>query len=402
VVIMPKQGQSVESCIIGKWHKNVGDDVAEGDVLFSYETDKAAFDEVATVAGKLTSVFFAEGDDVPCLEEVCELNGDGRGRQAILPVENNNGDGRGRQAILPVENNVEQIILPAGQTGLSVFPSPRARTLASQHNIDPATIPGTGPNGRVIERDVERVILEGGCPHPPPSTISHQPSAFIKHSAIRKLIAKSMMKSLSTMAQLTLNTSFDATAILNLRKRLKAAEGDSAPTLGDIVLFAVARTLLQHPELNAHYDDEKMTLFHSVNLGVAIDTPRGLMVPTLFGADRMSLADIAAQVKTVAADCRKGTVNPDTLTGGTFTVTNLGALGIESFTPVINPPQTAILGVCGITQRVRTNKNNGFDVYSAMGLSLTIDHRAVDGAPAAKFLQSLCGNLENIETIFKQ
>ena len=248
----------------------------------------------------------------------------------------------------------------------------------------------------MIERDVEKAILEGVPEAPRAAKKSDSSDAFHceKHSQIRKLIAKSMSQSLTTMAQLTLNTSFDATAIMNLRKRLKAESGDAAPTLGDMVLCAVSRTLLAHAGLNAHYDDEKMKYFHHVNLGVAIDTPRGLMVPTLFGADEMTLAQIAAGVRTLAENCRKGSVSPDVLKDGTFTVTNLGALGIESFTPVINPPQTAILGVCGITRRVRDFSSGGIELYSAMGLSLTIDHRAIDGAPAAKFLQDLCKTLE--------
>ena len=138
-----------------------------------------------------------------------------------------------------------------------------------------------------------------------------------------------------------------------------------------------------------------MTYFKHVHLGVAIDTPRGLMVPTLVAADAMSLPEISRQVKALAGDCRKGTISPDVLKGGTFTVTNLGTFGIESFTPVINPPQTCILGVCGLTTRVREKSDGSVGAYQAMGLSLTLDHRAVDGAPAARFLQELVAALEN-------
>ena len=210
-----------------------------------------------------------------------------------------------------------------------------------------------------------------------------------------------MHDSLSKMAQLTLNTSFDATEILAFRKRIKAANekglalAETVPTLGDIVLYAVSRTLLNHPACNAHYDDEKMTYFKHVHLGVAIDTPRGLMVPTLVAADAMGLPEISRQVKALAGDCRKGTISPDVLKGGTFTVTNLGTFGIESFTPVINPPQTCILGVCGLTTRVREKADGSVGTYQSMGLSLTLDHRAVDGAPAARFLQELVAALEN-------
>lgn len=213
-----------------------------------------------------------------------------------------------------------------------------------------------------------------------------------------------MHASISEMAQLTLHTTYDATDVTDLRERLKNALkkglGSSSlkpmtvPTFGDILLYAVSRVLLNHPGCNAHYDNEKMTYFKHVNLGVAIDTPRGLMVPTLFKADQMSLAEISAKVKEYAQACRSGTIAPDLLTGGTFTVTNLGTFGVENFTPVINPPQTCILGVGNIVTRVR-DEGGAVKPYPAMGLSLTLDHRAVDGAPAARMLKDLVTFLEN-------
>ena len=223
----------------------------------------------------------------------------------------------------------------------------------------------------------------------------------VKFSGIRRAISKSMTTSLHTMAQLTHNTSFDATAILNYRKALKAAGGDYAGiTLGDIILYAVSRTVLNYPDLNANMVEENsIRKFKHVNLGVAVDTPRGLMVPTIFHADEMSLLEISKAVKELAAECREGSINPDKLSGGSFTVSNLGNLGVESFTPVINPPQTGILGVCGTIDRVRKGADGSIQIYPAMGLSLTYDHRAVDGTPAAKFQQELGKNLENFTTL---
>ena len=171
-------------------------------------------------------------------------------------------------------------------------------------------------------------------------------------------------------------------------------------TLGDIVLYAVSRTLLNHPDLNANMlDDNSIRHFKHVNLGVAVDTPRGLMVPTIFAADTMSLLEISKAVKELAAECRDGAISPDKLSGGSFTVSNLGNMGVESFTPVINPPQTGILGVCGTTDRVRKGANGEIVIYPAMGLSLTYDHRAVDGTPAAKFQKELGNNLENFTAL---
>ena len=205
-----------------------------------------------------------------------------------------------------------------------------------------------------------------------------------------------MHASLAEMAQLTLNSSFDAGKILSFRAAVKAAGENSGLnniTVNDIVLFAVSRTLLSHRDVNANYlaDSDVMRYFAHANLGIAVDTPRGLIVPTLFSADTLTLNEL---IKAAQA----GSISPDLLTGGSFTVTNLGSLGVESFTPVINPPQTAILGVDCVTRRVK--QVNGHDVfYDAMGLSLTFDHRALDGAPAAKFLRDLCFNLEHFDLL---
>jgi pyruvate dehydrogenase E2 component (dihydrolipoamide acetyltransferase) len=218
---------------------------------------------------------------------------------------------------------------------------------------------------------------------------------------IRKVIAKAMHQSLSSMAQLTHNTSFDATSILEYRKQLKAiSEKMDIPniTINDIIIFAVSRILTKHKYLNAHFLDNKIRLFNHVHMGIAVDTPRGLLVPTLFNADTKSLKQIANESKNLIKSAQEGNINPDLLTGGTFTVSNLGVLGIESFTPVINPPQTGILGVNCIIERVRT-LDGQITVYPSMGLSLTYDHRALDGAPASRFLMDLKNALENFPVL---
>lgn len=442
-VIMPRQGQSVESCIIGKWHKKPGDDVAVGETLFTYETDKATFDETASVAGTLLAVFFQEGDDVPCLTNVCVIGALGENADAFAP--GGAPAASAQPAVAPASVASAPVAAEPAPAVAPVQPavaasgavSPRAKHLAERTGADLRQAQGSGPAGRVIERDVLALVAEGrmatpaagehaagivgtalggrvgiadaaatqtapaAAPIAPSRPADAAESWTEKHPTIRKVIARSMHDSLSKMAQLTLNTSFDATEILAFRKRIKAANekglalAETVPTLGDIVLYAVSRTLLNHPACNAHYDDEKMTYFKHVHLGVAIDTPRGLMVPTLVAADAMGLPEISRQVKALAGDCRKGTISPDLLKGGTFTVTNLGTFGIESFTPVINPPQTCILGVCGLTTRVREKADGSVGTYQSMGLSLTLDHRAVDGAPAARFLQELVAALEN-------
>ncbi len=403
-VIMPKAGITVESCIIGEWLKQVGDQVKEGDILFTYETDKASFECESTAEGELLAIFFEEGDEVPCLENVCAVGPHGEPTDCLKPGAEAPVAAEAAPAAAVEAAPVVAEAAPAALSGSAAPVSPRAAKLAQRAGVDASLATGTGPNGRIIERDVRELMAN---PVARKAAAAAAPVAAeeeykdVKFSGIRRAISKSMHQSLSTMAQLTHNVSFDASGILAYRKMLKAMGGDYAGiTIGDILLFAVSRTLLNYPDLNANMlDDSSIRQFTHVNLGVAVDTPRGLMVPTIFHADEMSLLEISQAVKSLAAECRDGGINPDKLSGGSFTVSNLGNMGIESFTPVINPPQTGILGVCCSVDRVRKAADGSIELYPAMGLSLTYDHRAVDGTPASKFLQELCKNLENFTAL---
>ncbi len=400
-VLMPKAGITVESCIIGEWLKKVGDQVKVGDILFTYETDKASFECESTAEGELLAIFFSEGEEVPCLENVCAVGPHGEPTDCLRP---------GAEVPVAAAPVAAEAAAPAAaEVAVAVVGapvSPRAAKLAKSAGVDASLAVGTGPNGRIIERDVQKLIEQGVPAKTVPVSaaapvVAEEEYQDVKFSGIRRAISKSMSTSLSTIPQLTHSTSFDATAVLAYRKALKAAGGEYAGiSIGDIVLYAVSRTLLNHPDLNANIvEDNSIRRFNHVNLGVAVDTPRGLMVPTIFHADEMSLLEISKAVKALAAECRDGAISPDKLSGGSFTVSNLGTLGVESFTPVIYAPQTGILGVCGTVDRVRRAANGSIELYPAMGLSLTYDHRAVDGTPAAKFQQELCKNLENITTL---
>jgi len=441
VVIMPRQGQSVESCIITAFNKKVGDTVDKGEILFSYETDKSSFDEPAPEAGKILAIFREEGEDVPCLENVLVIGQDGEDFSAFVPAAAEEAAPAAETAPVaeaPVAAAPVAVAeeAPAATQGVGSI-SPRARMLAEKTHADLLKAVPTGPNGRIIERDVQKLldmgltvspaakdgyttavegtgmngkVVLGDLNAPAAAAEAAAPAAPVaefvdeKIPNIRKIIAKQMCASLTTMAQLTLNTSFDATKMIALRNSLKAGAekmGLANITYNDMILFAVSR-VLNNPKFrifNAHYlNDDTMRFFNTVNLGVAVDTERGLMVPTVFGAEKLSLNELSKATKSVVGDAQNGKINPDLLKGATFTISNLGAMGIESFTPVINPPQTAILGVAGITKRIK--EVGGADVtYSAMGLSLTIDHRAIDGADAARFLKELCFLLENIDLL---
>ena len=423
-VIMPRQGQSVESCIITTWHKKVGDTVAEGDILFSYETDKSAFDEAAQVSGTMLAILFEEGDVVPCLDNVCIIGEAGEDISAMVasaPAEE--AAAEAPAATEEVKAEVAPVVTAAPvQAGELIRISPRAKNLALQTGVDMTKVAPTGPHGRIIERDINAALDAGyvanvaaveaflaGSPIVTEETVeevaaekkaevvvSDDVRAYDEEplSGVRRVIARQMHASLSEMAQLTLNASFDTTALMNFRASLKAsgeALGLGKISLNDMVLFAVSRTLLNYPEINANLVDDKFRKFKHANIGLAVDTERGLLVPTLFASEKLSLTDLSAYAKSAAAKAREGKLTPDEMSGGSFTVTNLGSLGIESFTPVVNPPQTAILGVCAITYRLKADGTT----YPAMGLSLTFDHRAVDGAPAARFLSDLCRALEN-------
>ena len=435
-VIMPRQGQSVESCIITSWNKKVGDTVEKGDILFSYETDKSSFDEPAPESGKILAIFREEGDDVPCLENVCVIGADGEDFAQFAPK----GDGEAAEAApveeakaAPQEAAAPEVTVSAGEQSGAI--SPRARALAEKTGADLHKAAASGPNGRIIERDVQALVDKGltisgaasaectgavegsgingkvmlGDLNAPAVQETAAPVVAgalpeyedVKLPNIRKIIAKQMCASLSGMAQLTLNTSFDATKIMELRKSFKAGAekmGLANITLNDIILYAVSRVILNHKGVNAHCLEDTMRYFNTVNLGIAVDSARGLMVPTLFHAEKLSLNELSKAAKSVITAAQGGTINPDLLKGATFTISNLGAMGIESFTPIINPPQTAILGVDCITRRVK--EVNGEDVfYSAMGLSLTFDHRVLDGADAARFLKDLVFALENFDLL---
>ncbi len=424
-VIMPRQGQSVESCIITSWNKKVGDKVAEGETLFSYETDKSAFDEASLFAGTVLAIFAEESDVVPCLDAVCVIGEEGEDISALIPGKA--AEATEVKADAPAEGvktAAPVITGDAPAAGERVKISPRAKRLALQTGVDMMKVAPSGPNGRIIERDINAVLdagfrtgtaaveafLRGERPaaevaaEAAPAVKAVVPASDDREyteepmSGVRRAIARSMCASLSGMAQLTLNASFNASDIMAYRASLKAhgeALGLGKITYNDMVLYAVSRVLMNHKYINANLVDDKLRCFTHANIGLAVDTDRGLLVPTLFASEKKSLAEIAAIAKASAAKAREGALTPDEMSGASFTVSNLGSLGIESFTPVINPPQTAILGVCAITNRVDADGN----VFPAMGLSLTFDHRAVDGAPAARFLKELCDALENFSLL---
>ena len=421
-VFMPRLGQSVESCIITRWEKKKGEIVEEGDVLFCYETDKASFDEIAKVSGILLEIFYEEGDEVPVLANVALIGKAGETVDAfrssastsaiaeLSPSAETSNSG----SLLVAEQNVVNVETPSDS---KIRISPRARCMAQANGISLQGLQGSGPNGRIIVRDVESVGLNIPKVEPfvPVSTKPVQAvsvPAFDPISSnddyvesplsnMRKLIAKGMHASLQNSAQLTHHTSADARKLLELRAFYKVrAEKGEIPniTLNDLVCYATVRALEKMPAINSHFLGDRTKTFKKVHLGIAVDTDRGLMVPVIRNADDLNLKALATQTKAMAENCRKGNVDPELLRSenASFTISNLGAYGIEIFTPVINLPQSGILGVNTITYRPADIGNGIIAFIPVIGLSLTYDHRALDGAPASAFLKEIRNQIENL------
>ena len=403
-VIMPKQGQSVETCIITKWFKVKGESVSAGDILFSYETDKAAFDLESPVDGVLLEIFFPEGSEVPVLMNVAVIGKSGESAESF-----NQGDSAisvpatpqptlsGSKTAAP-EISLPEITLKPSDSRIRI--SPRAKRLAEDKSVNYMNLAGSGPNGRIITADIE-AKLKGGA-----ATITPAPSGGPEYSEkplsnVRLLISRAMHASLQNSAQLTHHMSADVRHLLEARQKIKerlsSDKSQQDITLNDMICWCVIRALGKNPEANSHFLDNRIRTFSKVHLGFAVDTPRGLMVPVVKNASDMNLVQLSAALKSAADSCRKGSISPELIqsTAATFTVSNLGNYGVEMFTPVINLPQVGILGVCTITSRPANMGNNIFGFVPYIGLSLTYDHRAIDGGPATLFLKEI---KEQIET----
>lgn len=429
---MPNVGITVETCVLTQWCKQKGERVEEGEILFIYETDKSTLEQESPCGGIMLEQFFPEDSDVPVMTNVCVIGEEGESVDEFRPEGGKKAEAAPAAEEKSAPAAAQTVAVAEVQTAAApaqgfVKASPRAKALASKCGADLRFASGTGPDGRIIERDVRRLVAEGRCSTSAAAgdyngaagtglggrfsvaDIGTAPECDYvdeRMTTIRRAIAKQMVTSLQTAAQLTHTISFDATEILAFRKDIKSGklEGYGNITLNDIILFVVSRTLAkpEHRALNAHLlENDVMRYFNGVHMGVAVDTPRGLIVPTLRNCDKKSLNAISAEAKELADKCRNNTAKPDEITGGTFTVSNLGSFGIEHFTPVINVPQTAILGVNTITTAIKA-VDGGIKTYQSMGLSLTYDHRAVDGGPASRFLADLKASLENFRAFLKE
>jgi pyruvate dehydrogenase E2 component (dihydrolipoamide acetyltransferase) len=445
---MPRQGNTVESCIITRWYAAEGDRVSSDDPVCEVETDKASFDVPAGADGIVLKILKAEGEDVPVLEPIAVIGKPGENWKDAFTTSHENPARSAEEAIQAAQAAVKAARAAVrdndSESDEEIGVSPRARRRAETEGIDVSSLEGSGPRGRVLERDVaaqirppmtaaareaansaavkpaEKGTALGGRvglgdikaatksdKNEGASAVGHPVSpgdSFVETSlkGVRKIISERMLSSLASTAQLTFNSSADASRILDLRARFKSSEaalGFADITIGDLVLFAVSRVLPRFPNANATLEDGVLRSYEHVHLAMAVDTPRGLMVPVIRNADLLSLRELSSEAKRLAAACQSGSIDPAELSGGTFTVSNLGAFGVESFTPVLNAPQVAILGVDAILPRAAAGPNGSIIIERRMGLSLTVDHQVIDGVPAARLLKAFADAIADIDLL---
>ena len=402
-VIMPKQGQSVETCIITRWFRQKGEAVKTGDILFSYETDKAAFDLESPADGTLLEIFFGDGAEVPVLVNVAVLGNPGEVIESFYPDKSSifikAEPGQKPQSDKTTEDTRQEVKVSPASDISRIRISPRAKRLAKYKRLNYNNLSGSGPYGRIIFSDIENALSD---------TISRKVitqktgDEYTEQplTNVRKLIARSMYASLQNSAQLTHHMSADVRHVLEARRKIKEGLAGGTEkqdiTINDMICWCVIRALMKFPEANSHFLEDKIKTFNKVHLGVAVDTQRGLMVPAVKNADDMDLIKLSRELKSIVEACRKGNINPELIqsNAASFTVSNLGNYGVEIYTPVVNLPQVAILGVCTIINRPADMGNNIFGFIPYIGLSLTYDHRAIDGGPATLFLKEIKEQIE--------
>ncbi len=383
-IVVPPLSQTMDTVVLVEWLKEVGDEVDRGEALFAIETEKAILEIEAPASGVLRQVLAEPGAEVEVGARIGVIAG--ADESLLEPAE---AEPTLAEAAAEPPATSAAPGPAAGAAGRQrILASPRARRLAQQEAVDLAALTGSGAEGMIVEQDVRDYLSEQTAPAP----AGGRPVAL---SPTRRTIARRMLASHQTTAAVTLTREVDATELVHLRERLVAdlSDEDVRPTYTDLLISLVARCLRQHPALNARTDGEGVILSEQVHIATAVDTERGLVVPVMRDADRKELAELARERADLVRCAVEGSATPEQLTGGTFTITNLGALGIDAFTPIINSPQVAILGIGRIRPAPAVHEGE-LCIRQLMHLSLTFDHRVVDGAPAACFLQDLAELIE--------
>jgi pyruvate dehydrogenase E2 component (dihydrolipoamide acetyltransferase) len=398
-IVMPRLSDSMEEGVILKWMKAVGDDVAVGDELVEIETDKANMAYESDVAGTLTEILAEEGESLPIGAPIAVVgdakDGKGQASQAAGPVT------AGDPPPPPVAKASSGVVPPtappaardASADGPRVKASPLARRVARDQGVDLGTVKGSGPGGRIVKADVEGA--EDPVAPVTDTETAKGSTTYQELTRLQQVVSRRMAESKATAPHFYLQSEIDMSAAVAARGRIKAmsAEGEVVPSFNDMVVKACAIALREFPLANGSYRDGRFELYSRVNVGVAVAARDALVVPTVFDADKKGLREIASDARALAAKVRDGSITPPELSGGTFTVSNLGMYGVSNFSAVINSPQAAILAVGAITERPVV-RDGQIATAHLLGVTLACDHRILYGAPAAEFLARIRALLE--------
>jgi pyruvate dehydrogenase E2 component (dihydrolipoamide acetyltransferase) len=391
---MPKFGLTMTEGTIQKWFKAEGDAIQAGEPLFEVETEKVLYEVESPATGTVAKLLYPLEAVVPVGLPVAVIAEAGE-NVAEVAAKYNGGAPKAAAASVAAAPSAKTEAAPSSPSasgrreGAPVTPA--ARKLAQEHNIDLARVVGTGPGGRVTREDVEKAISEaakGPAPTPTPApapTPTAAPAASAPLRGMRKAIAERMHKSLQSTAQLTITTEVDVTQLIDRRQEVQR---EFNATYTDFIIQACAHALKQHPRMNAALDADTLKTQEQINVGVAVALDEGLIVPVIHNADKKPLKEIAQEARSLAEKARAGKLTLEEVSGGTFTVSNLGMFGVDAFTPILNTPQTGILGVGRIVEKPAVYRGE-IAKRAMMVLSLTFDHRVIDGAPAGAFLQTV-------------
>jgi len=371
-ILMPRLSLTMKEGTVVEWFKKEGDVVKKGEPLVEVVSEKVTYEVEAPASGVLRKIFAPKGTDVPVAgtlaiitapdEELPEIE------VAVAAPRIEVKEALAAPERKPVERIEERVIA-----------SPAAKRLAREHGIDLTHVSGTGPEGRIVEEDVRILIGE--------VKVTPRVREVMPLTGIKKTAAERVSLSARTAPQSTITMEVDMSNAVKIRERVQVS-------YTDMLVKAVAKALAEHPIINSTLENEKIRILADINVGVAVATERGLIVPVVYNADRKKLEEIASMLKELVEKAKQGRLTKEDLTGGTFTITNLGMYGVDVFTPIINPPETAILGVGRVVERPAI-ADGRIVVRPVMQLSLTFDHRVVDGAPAAEFLQKVKQVMEN-------
>ena len=381
-VIMPALGFDMTEGLLARWLKNEGDPVEKGQAIAEIETEKATVEIEAAVGGILARIIVRAGETVPVGTLIGVIAEAGEEVAAVtVPV--------------PVSETGEG----AAPSEARVKASPVARKMAEEAGLDLSRIKGTGPGGRVVERDVQAAIAAGSAPAPPGVPAVPAPGAPVPLNRMRKMIARRMTESKAAAPHFYITVEINMDDAMKMREQLNALAPEAERiSVNDLVVAAAARTLARFPVLNASYREDNLEMHPQVNIGIAVALEDGLIPPVLRDADKKPLKRIAAESRALAERARTNKLRSDDLGGGTFTVSNLGMFEVDEFIAIINPPEAAILAVGAVTRRPVAAAGE-VRIAPLMKTTLSVDHRVADGAQAGRFMQEFKKLLENPVTL---